>query len=181
VSAASNEEFRISLHRHNLARKKLNGDESAVEEALVSLKDADSQNDGTASQENTSKSPEGESEAANSDSALPGDSSERDRLFEKFSEVLDESVEQMENYTCKLKIATTVPGLEMEFSEGQAKVIDRIDSYWSRFGCGAVLGGTMSSGKTISACTLLWKKRSDGPQLLLCSHASLVRLWDDVE
>jgi len=39
---------------------------------------------------------------------------------------------------------------------------------------GAVLSGSQSCGKTFTAGALLWKRRLEGPQLLLCQTLSVV-------
>jgi len=41
-------------------------------------------------------------------------------------------------------------------------------------GCGAILSGMMGSGKTIAVCSVIWKNRENGPQLVICPPGSLV-------
>lgn len=179
VSAQTYQEFTNALQRHNLARRKLEGDESIMSEnnkasqGQPQTEDNAIENETEQSNQNSqSPDPDGAQSAA----AVSDDGLERDKLFQQFSDVVDKAKSKMDKYTPKSKVATTLSGLSIELSPGQAKAIDRIEDNWGRVGCGAVLGGTVSSGKTITACTLLWKKRSDGPQLLFCSHASLVSM-----
>jgi len=62
----------------------------------------------------------------------------------------------------------------IQLLDGQTSVVKTVQDRWQRLQVGAVLRGTVASGKTIAACSLLWKHRSSGPQLLLCSGASMV-------
>lgn len=59
-------------------------------------------------------------------------------------------------------------------SSRQSEVVKIIEDRWQRIQAGAVIRGPVASGKTIAACSLLWRNRSLGPQLLICSSASLV-------
>eukprot|EP00550_Attheya_septentrionalis_P010565 CAMPEP_0198304546 /NCGR_PEP_ID=MMETSP1449-20131203/57458_1 /TAXON_ID=420275 /ORGANISM="Attheya septentrionalis, Strain CCMP2084" /LENGTH=2889 /DNA_ID=CAMNT_0044007071 /DNA_START=128 /DNA_END=8797 /DNA_ORIENTATION=- len=52
-------------------------------------------------------------------------------------------------------------------------VNDSVDSY--DFGPGAILSGSAGCGKTMAIGGMLWKQRQDGPQLVLCPPASLIR------
>ena len=56
----------------------------------------------------------------------------------------------------------------------QMKTLQMIEDRWQRIGIGSVVHGPRSSGKAIVACSLLHRNRSHGPQLLVCSSASVV-------
>ncbi|GAX13843.1 hypothetical protein FisN_5Lh264 [Fistulifera solaris] len=64
-------------------------------------------------------------------------------------------------------------GLQM--SEKQSATILRIESRWDKLNVGSVLHGSRCSGKTILVCSLLWRRRDLGPQLLLCPASRLIR------
>ena len=68
----------------------------------------------------------------------------------------------------------------VDLSNEQMKAVHFIESVWAareETGVAAVLGGNgLGRGKTIAGCATLWKNRLTGPQLVLCSPASLVRI-----
>ena len=68
----------------------------------------------------------------------------------------------------------------IDLSNEQMKAVHFIESVWAareETGVAAVLGGNcLGRGKTIAGCATLWKNRLAGPQLVLCSPASLVRI-----
>ena len=58
----------------------------------------------------------------------------------------------------------------------QIKILQMIEYRWQKhIGIGTVLHGPRASGKTILACSAMYRNRSHGPQLLLCSSESVVR------
>ena len=67
-------------------------------------------------------------------------------------------------------------GLELHVS--QIKCLQYAEALWdensSNRTSGFMLNGPVASGKTFSTCALLWRRREKGPQLLVCSAASLV-------
>jgi HSA len=67
--------------------------------------------------------------------------------------------------------ATDVP---FTASSGQLAAIACIEDLWLRVSAGAILGGPAHSGKTVISCSFLWKFRSEGPQLVICSPLSMV-------
>jgi hypothetical protein len=62
----------------------------------------------------------------------------------------------------------------MKLNPGQMDVIDAIEDWWNGVRAGTVLQGTHACGKTILACSLLWRSRTMGPQVVLCAATSLV-------
>jgi len=65
----------------------------------------------------------------------------------------------------------------------QRTVVRRVEQRWrwqrqssKTSAVGSILRGTVASGKTIVTATLLWRRRTSGPQLLVCSSARMVRL-----
>lgn len=63
-----------------------------------------------------------------------------------------------------------------ELSAAQTSVVGDIENRWQNLNVGAVFKGPMAGGKTIATCSVLWRKRSNGPQLVVCSFAVMVRL-----
>jgi len=59
--------------------------------------------------------------------------------------------------------------------DDQKTVVKAVEDRWQRVRVGSILRGAVASGKTIATCALLWRNRSTGPQLLLCSSACMVR------
>jgi RecG-like helicase len=64
--------------------------------------------------------------------------------------------------------------IPVEATSDQATAMTNVEDCWLRLSTGAILGGPIHSGKTVVACSLLWKFRLDGPQLILCSPSSVV-------
>ncbi len=67
----------------------------------------------------------------------------------------------------------------VELSNAQLKAVHFIESIWQsreELSVAAVLGGNLGIGKTIVGCSTLWKNRHAGPQLVLCSPATLVSI-----
>ena len=59
----------------------------------------------------------------------------------------------------------------------QRKAADFIEFLWECDNSVApCLDGTVTTGKTVLSCSLLWKHRSEGPQLLICSPTRLVSI-----
>jgi RecG-like helicase len=105
------------------------------------------------------------------------DSSERDKVFQDISNHVENLIDKMKKNGAKPKAQSStakMPGLQVSLSTAQAKTMDSIEDYWTRLEAGAVLSGPFAAGKTIVACTILWKHRLSGPQLLVCSPASMV-------
>lgn len=64
----------------------------------------------------------------------------------------------------------------LTLSEKQATALSQVSSWWQEsVAAGVVLKGTLACGKTIAACAALWRQRSSGWLLVICSSASLVR------
>ena len=77
-------------------------------------------------------------------------------------------------YERNLSSGLGIIGLELHVS--QIKCLQFAEALWStqRKSSGFILSGPVASGKSFSVCALLWRRREDGPQLLICSSASLV-------
>lgn len=65
----------------------------------------------------------------------------------------------------------------MQVPDSKRKQVDNDSEKKFHFGCGAILTGESGSGKTICAGSLLWKYRQEGPQLVVCTPASLVSVF----
>ena len=62
-----------------------------------------------------------------------------------------------------------------KLSSWQKDATEFVNELWKREeSLGAILAGPAASGKTIAACSLIWKQRSNGPQLLVCPPAGVV-------
>ena len=92
-----------------------------------------------------------------------------DRISKSTTEQLSITHEENKSTEDKSNANIIQPSVE------QIRTINMIEDRWQRSGIGSVLHGPRASGKTIVACCLLHRNRSKGPQLLVCSSASLVR------
>ena len=67
---------------------------------------------------------------------------------------------------------------DVTLTSSQLEAIEFIENKWNNGnGPGAIFTGPKSSGKTTALCSLLWKNRGKGPQLLVCSPARVVSLF----
>jgi hypothetical protein len=170
--AQSDDGYRKALERHRQVRKQLEGD-GATSNAMenVSPKTEPTGNDPV------SKQIVEEKHQAEISPDKEGNSSEREKMFQGISDQVENLIDKVKKNGVKPKNQATIvkmPGLQVSLSTAQAKTMDSIEDYWTRLEAGAVLSGPFAAGKTIVACTILWNHRSSGPQLLVCSPASMV-------
>ena len=141
-------------------------------------------------------------DASNGDKVLEDNSEARDDACQKSdssSDVADEqpmgtvesvtdfvktsfqaAVDIREKIPKRSKSKSESPGIS-KLSPGQKDATEFVNELWKRnSSLGAILVGPAASGKTIAACSLLWKQRSNGPQLLVCPPASVVSPCDSV-
>jgi hypothetical protein len=168
--AQSDDGYRKALDRHRQVRKQLEGDgvmSNATEN--VSTKTEPTGDDPV-----SKKIAEEKHRAENPQES---DHSEREKQFQEISDHVENLFDKIKKTGAKPKNQSTIakmPGLQVSLSTAQAKTMDSIEDYWTRLEAGAVLSGPFAAGKTIVACTILWKHRASGPQLLVCSPASMV-------
>jgi hypothetical protein len=70
--------------------------------------------------------------------------------------------------------ATTAKNFSL--TEEQLTIVEYVDQLWGS-SLGAALSGMPMSGKTVATCSLLWKHRVHGPQIVVCPPASMVSLF----
>jgi hypothetical protein len=170
--AQSDDGYRKALERHRQVRKQLEGD-GATSNAMETV----STKTEPIGDDPVSKKIAFEKHQAELSLDKEGDSSEREKLFQGISDHVENLIDKIKKNGAKPKNQATsakMPGLQVSLSTAQAKTMDSIEDYWTRLEAGAVLSGPFAGGKTIVACTILWKHRSRGPQLLVCSPASMV-------
>ena len=101
-----------------------------------------------------------------------------EKSFESVTEYIETSLHEPAEGRSKSpkKEKPKVLGSEgLRLSSGQKDAIEFVEELWERkHSPGAILSGTAISGKTIATCSILWKQRSNGPQLLVCPPARLV-------
>jgi hypothetical protein len=170
--AQSDDGYRKALERHRQVRKQLEGDGATSNSSVrVSTKTEPTGDD------SVSKKIAEEKHQAELSPDKELDSSEREKLFQDISDHVETLIDKIKKNGAKPKAQLStakMPGLQVSLSTTQAKTMDSIEDNWTRLEAGAVLSGPFAAGKTIVACTILWKHRSSGPQLLVCSPASMV-------
>lgn len=174
LSTSRDEPLMAALARHTTMRKSLEMDGSKSES--ISPQPAENRN--------------GESGIDTGNAATFVESKERiteymqvDGETPRASLSADEISEQIEKSIERVKSRTTRRSRSKSLNEGialgeeQRKAIDFIEFIWGGHDmAGSVLDGPISSGKTVAACSMLWRHRSEGPQVLVCSPASVVSI-----
>jgi hypothetical protein len=101
-------------------------------------------------------------------------------LLEKISKHINEMLSSVEREPSASEVTKQAPASPkthgLSLSDSEKVAVGTIEDLWSRLHAGAVLRGSVASGKTITTCSLLWRKRLAGPQLVICSSASMVRV-----
>ncbi len=111
----------------------------------------------------------------------------RQSSYENISSGMESSLE------FAVKLRSNLPSAYEKYEGGLSKSLDGIgiELHVSQIKClqfvesilrdnarvktsGLLLNGPIASGKTFSTCALLWRRRNNGPQLLICPSASLV-------
>lgn len=160
-----------SLQHHQLTRiKSEGGDKTAILEETKSnnIMDTELTDSGIVS---------GDIDVAEKNNSNKLNHHEKEETFQRITKRIDGLLEKTKKSGAKTKSSSAsakTQGLGFGFTLGQAKAIDTVEDYWSRVGSGAILGGSISSGKTVVACTLLWIHRFSGPQLIVGSSDSMV-------
>jgi HSA len=103
------------------------------------------------------------------------DASVRETELQRISDYVDSIVSKVDRSNKATHSAST-SGIPYTASSGQLAAVACIEDLWLRVSAGAILGGPAHSGKTILSCSFLWKYRNEGPQLVVCSPLSMVRL-----
>lgn len=166
--AESDEEYTKALRRHEETRKRLEGDESQTASDKA-------ENIGMPADEAKENTEEEKPRQVASDKAT--DHLERERIFNDISGLVENLLAKAKKPAAKSKNTPTIakaPGIPVSLSTAETAAVNSIEDNWARLQAGAVVSGPFAAGKTIAACTLLWKHRLDGPQLLICSPASMV-------
>jgi hypothetical protein len=98
--------------------------------------------------------------------------------FERITEYVDSLGKSSGKTRGKVSVkemANAMKAEKFQFGGEQKHALEFVDRLWGSKPCiGGVLEGPPASGKTIATCTLLWKHRFKGPQLIVCSPTSVV-------
>jgi hypothetical protein len=101
-----------------------------------------------------------------------------EKSFESITEYIEKSLHEPaegRSKSAKSEKPKVFGSEGLRLSSGQKDAIEFVEELWEReHSPGAILSGTAVSGKTIATCSILWKQRSYGPQLLVCPPARLV-------
>lgn len=157
------EAFTTGLEKHKATRKRIEAKEKEEDDSNQSLDDAD----GTKEDDGGSNDPAENFDGPEESTPAP--------TFTEISEFIEathgrlKDLPEYKHKTANVKIK----GHDMELTVLQAKVTSDIEGRLSEQ-CGAVLKGSLATGKTMTVCTMLWKKRQAGPQLVVCSPERVV-------
>ena len=90
-------------------------------------------------------------------------------------ELLEKTKEQRNRGVSRIDASKSASLSKSGLSKAQKDAIDRIMILWNRpIPPGIVLNGTPFSGKTHTVSFLMWQRRKQGPQMLLCPIDSMV-------
>lgn len=95
---------------------------------------------------------------------------------DEISELIDELAVRVKDRTVRRN--RSKPAKEpVSLGAGQRKAVELVEFMWGGLAHDTnapCLDGPVVTGKTVLSCSLLWKRRSEGPQLLVCSPTRLV-------
>jgi hypothetical protein len=103
-----------------------------------------------------------------------GEHFDKELWIQRATEYVNGVLEKLRDSAGSDRSSSAVDADGVNLSEGQIDVIEFIEDRWKRVQGGSILAGPVASGKTIATCALLWRHRSCGPQLLVCSSAAMV-------
>lgn len=99
--------------------------------------------------------------------------------FESISEHVEKIRSSMERNTksASTDITNALEVGKLNLTSGQKETMNFVEKAWTASPSqSAIIAGHPLSGKTIATCSILWKHKSKGPQVLICSPASVVSL-----
>ena len=131
-----------------------------------------------------------ENECNNVVAASPSLRSEEDGLreelsYEDISKRVQSCIEKVSTLKRRRNDLKLQNDQEVTLNKMQHDAVSYVERLWNEtpsssssqsqeFNVSAVLGGDYGTGKTITACYLIWKRRLEGRQLVLCSPNSVV-------
>lgn len=122
-----------------------------------------------------------------------GEDSNTEKMDEITEDPTFESVSEQINRLCKFNgrsrnklfpkdLVNALEAEKLNLSGEQKDCVDFVEKLWGGTpSVGSVLIGPGTSGKTIATCSLLWKHRSKGPQMVICPPTSVVSFAFSVE
>ena len=126
-----------------------------------------------AHEEPSAKSPTTVTSQSGEDTAAVPSDMDKKMIMEQVTKRIQQVLSKLETTKTLTSKSKAIMASGIKLSLDQSKVLDCIEVRWSQSG-GAALEGGCSSGKTIVACSLLWRQRDQGPSLILTSGTSLV-------
>ena len=155
-----------ALDRYNKFRAKMLNDTLQTPNETVSSTASDSDNDKMKMKDNASEG---------SVASVPGNDAP-DVTFPEISKRIGKlaTFNGKKGATTFMELATAVNGKKLSLSDKQKEMIEFVDRIWTSSSAGAMLAGLPTSGKTVACCSLLWRHRTDGPQLVVCPPAGVV-------
>jgi len=170
----------MALERHHMARKvieenKADSDGDAESTVVVSGDNASAR--GPDSKDKPESNAFIKSQADDNSTFEAGSFS----LISKAVEALIDSSGKSLRKSSKRKAGSggKVENEDFALTTWQLDAVEFIEKIWSKnIAAGAVLSGPRAGGKTIAVCSLLWRQRSSGPQLVVCSPYRVVcSIW----
>ena len=170
-----------ALERHVAVRKGIEQDrDNGATAATTAMEESSKYNDKSMAESAGEEGSVGTGDATNETDEEPKDKAGSfQRISKAVEAVMDNSPSKTARKNSKRGKAGSggkVEGGHLSLTTWQQETTEFIEKKWGHSnGPGAILTGPRASGKTIAVCSLLWKRRTSGPQLLVCSPYRVVR------
>jgi len=181
LSAKTDEPLICALARHNKFRKEVeslsecDGAKSTDSDNLTSLQGGSEENKENGSEATSAEEVEKSTSASVAEQEIGKDSTYSSPLSnEEISERIIAATGRVKGGTVRRNRGNA--GKEhVKLGSEQRKAVDFVEFIWEGDDSVApCLNGPVATGKSVLSCYLMWKRRCEGPQLLVCSSARLV-------
>lgn len=119
------------------------------------------------------KEPQHDKDEEMSTSSAPADATTDELQTENPSEYVDRILESMKK-DLQNERRSRSEAYGQKLTEHQVQAVRAVEDRWHRVRVGACLRGPVSAGKTITACSLLWRHRAQGISLVICKLENVV-------
>lgn len=105
---------------------------------------------------------------------------DREKRHREYAEITKKFEEQLSGIQSIREKGSKMKSFGVDLLPEQASGVWFTEEIWKKNEVGSLVAGPSSSGKTFAICSILWKNRSNGPQLVVCSPSSFVKWVDEL-